>query len=123
MSQLQGLISRLQNKHPLSPEEQSKQEQEALHNLQDGMQTLYGSNEHSKAVLLMLEKELKEKGHEVDIDTLKKLMAQLQDFSAEVKDPTKKSDEPMVTNIDPNRLPPAYRGRIEKYFRKLSESK
>ncbi|MDB6028365.1 MAG: hypothetical protein JWM68_4588 [Verrucomicrobiales bacterium] len=113
----------MQNNHPLSPEEQSKAEQEALQNLQEGVRTLYGSNERSKKLLMLLDQELKEKGHEVDVAALKKLMTQLQDFSAEVKDPHSKTNEPSVTNIDPSRLPPAYRGRIEKYFRKLSEAK
>ena len=33
----------------------------------------------------------------------------------------RRQDKPEVTNIDPTRLPPAYRGRIQKYFEKLSE--
>jgi len=32
-----------------------------------------------------------------------------------------KPKEPAVTYIDPARLPPAYRRRIERYFKKLSE--
>ena len=123
MSQLQGLLGRLENRRPLSPHEQQKLEEEALENLQEGAQALYGSNEHAKKLLVMIERELKEKGHEVDIAALKKLMRELQDFSAEIKDPNTKTNEPVVTNIDPSPLPPAYRGRIEKYFRKLSESK
>jgi hypothetical protein len=30
-------------------------------------------------------------------------------------------DKPEVSGIDPSKLPPAYRGRIEEYFKKLSE--
>ncbi|MEO7297754.1 MAG: hypothetical protein ABI042_04175, partial [Verrucomicrobiota bacterium] len=123
MSQLQGLLNRLQNNKPLSPEDLKKLQQETSLNLQDGLNSLYGSNENSKKMLLMIEQELKEKGHPLDIEGVKKLMAELEHFSAEVKDPSKKSDDPVVTNIDPTRLPPAYRGRVEKYFRKLSEAK
>ena len=58
----------------------------------------------------------------VDVDDLKKLMDQLQHFSVETSDRlAKKEDKPDITNIDPTRLPPAYRGRIQKYFQKLSE--
>jgi hypothetical protein len=47
---------------------------------------------------------------------------QLQHFSVETADHlAKREDKPEVTNIDPSRLPPAYRGRIQKYFQKLSE--
>ncbi len=123
MAQLQGLLNRLQNNKPLSPEDLKKLQQETSFNLQDGLNSLYGSKENSKKMLLMIEQELKEKGHPLDIEGVKKLMAELEHFSAEVKDPSKKSDDPVVTNIDPTRLPPAYRGRVEKYFRKLSEAK
>ena len=58
----------------------------------------------------------------MDIGDLKKLMDELQHFSVETADHlAKKEDKPEVTNIDPTRLPPAYRGRIQKYFQKLSE--
>jgi hypothetical protein len=58
----------------------------------------------------------------MEIEDLKKLMDELQRFSVEHSEKLAKKDEPPeVTNIDPQRLPPAYRGRIQKYFQKLSE--
>jgi hypothetical protein len=58
----------------------------------------------------------------IEVADLKKLMDELQHFSVETSDKlAKKDDKPEVTNIDPTRLPPAYRGRIQKYFQKLSE--
>ena len=49
-------------------------------------------------------------------------------FSEGTKDADKskdeaKPDEKAMTYIDPSRLPPSYRGPIEKYFQKLSEKK
>ena len=123
MAQLESLLRQLQAQRPVSPEDQSKQRREALQNLQTGIEVLYGANEKSQALLLLLERELKAPGHEVDPVTLKKLMAELTHFSAEVKDPVKPPDDPGVTSMDPARFPPAYRGRIEEYFKKLSESK
>lgn len=123
MAQLESLLRQLQAQRPISPEDQSKQRREALQNLQTGIEVLYGANEKSQALLLLLERELKAPGHEVDPVTLKKLMAELTHFSAEVKDPVKPPDDPAVTSMDPARFPPAYRGRIEEYFKKLSESK
>ena len=58
----------------------------------------------------------------LEVGDLKKLMDELQHFSVETSDRlAKKDDKPEVTNIDPSKLPPAYRGRIQKYFQKLSE--
>jgi hypothetical protein len=57
----------------------------------------------------------------IEIGDLKKLLDELQHFSVESIDRLAKKDEPEVTNIDPSRLPAAYRGRIQKYFQKLSE--
>ena len=49
-------------------------------------------------------------------------MDELRHFSVETADQlATKEDKPEVTNIDPSHLPPAYRGRIQKYFQKLSE--
>jgi hypothetical protein len=58
----------------------------------------------------------------LDADDLKSLISELQHFSVETTDQmSKREDKPEVTNIDPTRLPPAYRGRITKYFQRLSE--
>ena len=58
----------------------------------------------------------------LDIGDLRKLLQDLQHFSVETSSRLAKNEEkPDVNNIDPSRLPPAYRGRIQKYFQKLSE--
>ena len=85
------------------------------------MRSQYGSNERATEVLLSLDKALKAETP-LEVANLKKLMDELQHFSVETADRlAKKEDKPEVTNIDPARLPPAYRGRIQKYFQKLSE--
>jgi hypothetical protein len=123
MEQLQSLLRGMQGGHPLSAEDLQKLSREARLNVRDGMRENYGSNEASQKLLLMLEEEFKEDGHKIDLAGLKKLMAELENFSSEVKDPTLKTNETAVTSVDASKLPPAYRGRIEKYFRKLSEAK
>jgi hypothetical protein len=121
MAQLQSLIKQLESQRQLSQQDQSKQGREALFNLQTGMRSQYGNNERATQLLLSVEKALKDQ-NPVDIGDLKKLMDELQHFSVETADKlAKKEDKPEVTNIDPTRLPPAYRGRIQKYFQKLSE--
>jgi len=121
MSQLGSLIKRLEEQRPTSRPDQNSQGQEALYNLQNGMRSLYGDNDRGNQLMLKLDKMLKGEAPP-ELEDLKKLMDELQHFSVETADRfAKKEDKPEVTNIDPTRLPPAYRGRIQKYFQKLSE--
>jgi hypothetical protein len=120
MAELDSLIKQLEKPHQIPREDQAKQGQEALYNLQLGLHSHYGNNDRGNQILLSLEQALKTNA--LDAEGLKKLMDQLQHFSVETADHlAKKDDKPDVTNIDPTRLPPAYRGRIQKYFQKLSE--
>jgi hypothetical protein len=121
MSELESLMKQLGQKRKMSPEDQRKQGREALGNLQQGMRERYGDNEQGTLLLSKLDKMLKA-DKQVDMEDLRKLIDELQHFSAETTDQmARKEDKPEVTNIDPTRLPPAYRGRIQKYFQRLSE--
>jgi len=120
MSQLESLARQLEKEQKLSPQAQSQQSREALYNLQNGMRSQYGSNERAEQFLALLDQTLKTE-EPLEIEDLRKLLSELQHFSAEVSDRLAAKDDPEVTNIDPSRLPPAYRGRIQKYFQKLSE--
>jgi hypothetical protein len=121
MAELDSLIKQLQSGRQLRPEDQAKLGQQLLQNLQSGMRSLYGSNDQGEQLLLKLQEMLKaETG--LDPGDLKKLMEALQHFSVETSEQlAKEDDRPELSNIDPSRLPPAYRGRIQKYFQKLSE--
>jgi hypothetical protein len=121
LAKLDSLLKQLQREHPMSKENQGKQGKEALFNLQTGLRSQYGDNERGNQILLHLEKMLKAEAP-LEVADLKKLMDELQHFSVETSDRlARKDDKPDITNIDPSRLPPAYRGRIQKYFQKLSE--
>jgi hypothetical protein len=121
MSELESLLKQLEGNRKMSPESQAKQGREALGNLQYGMRGLYGKSEPGAQLLAELDRMLKAE-QPLDADDLKKLINELQHFSVETADQmSKREDKPEVTNIDPTRLPPAYRGRIQKYFQKLSE--
>jgi hypothetical protein len=121
LSQLESLIKQQQRGRNLSAEEQAKQSAEALFNLQTGLRSEYGNNENVDQILLKMEQLLKTE-QPLEVGNLKKLMDELQHFSVETSDQlARKQDKPEVTNIDAARLPPAYRGRIQKYFQKLSE--
>jgi hypothetical protein len=82
---------------------------------------LYGDTERSTQLLLKLDQILKTEKL-LDADDLRALINELQHYSVETADQmSKREDKPEVTNIDPTKLPPAYRGRITKYFQRLSE--
>ena len=75
----------------------------------------------STQLLLKLDRVLKSE-KELNVEDLRSLINELQHFSVETADQmSRKEDKPEVTNIDPTKLPPAYRGRITKYFQRLSE--
>jgi hypothetical protein len=119
LAQLESLIKQLEKQK--NGKDQGKQGQEALVNLQTGMRDQYGSNEKGNQIMVRVEKALKA-GEAPDVANLRKLMDELQKFSVEMKSQVAKKEEKVeVTNIDPASLPPAYRGRIQKYFQKLSE--
>jgi hypothetical protein len=121
MAELESLMKQAQAGHSIPRSDQAKEGQEALFNLQTGMRELYGNNERGNQILVELDRMLKDVAP-LDPAALQKLMDELQHFSVETSDHgLGKPDKPEVTNIDPSRLPPAYRGRIQKYFQKLSE--
>jgi len=122
MAELQSLIKKLEQQGKLSPDDQNRQGKEALYNLQLGLRSQSGDNDRGNQILLRLEQMVKAETP-LEVGDLKKLMDELQHFSVETSDRlAKKDDKPEVTNIDPAKLPPAYRGRIQKYFQKLSEN-
>jgi hypothetical protein len=121
MAELESLLKRLEDKRQMSPDKQGKQGREALGNLQNGLRSRYGDNERATQLLLNLERMLKPE-QAIEVEDLRKLISELQHFSVEAADQMeRRQDKPEVTNIDPTRLPPAYRGRIQKYFQRLSE--
>jgi hypothetical protein len=121
MAELDSLIKELENDRQVPPKDQAKQGQQALYNLQTGMRSQHGNNDGGNQILRKLQQMLQAETP-LDVGDLKKLMDELQRFSAEASgELAKKQDQPEVANIDPARLPPAYRGRIQKYFQRLSE--
>jgi hypothetical protein len=121
MTELQSLLRQLERNQQLSAEDRAKQGQQALLNLQTGMRNRFGDNNQGNQLLAQLQQLLKSEAG-LEPGDLKQLMEQLQHFSAEASAQLAKSeDQPELIHINPDRLPPAYRGRIQKYFQKLSE--
>jgi hypothetical protein len=121
MAQLQGLIERMEQQRELLPQDQQRQSREAARNFQDALRELPSDRAEAAELAVQLDKVLKGE-MPMDLEVLKKLAAELQRFSTETTvEPAEKPPAAQVGNIDPDRLPPAYRGRIQKYFQKLSE--
>lgn len=123
MEELESLKQQMEKGHALSDSQEAKLRKEALANLTQGLSELSGNTQSTKDLLLLLDEELKDRPNKLDLALLKKLMDQLRNFSIEVADKNEKKEKPELTNVDASKLPPAYRGRIEKYYQKLSEQK
>jgi hypothetical protein len=121
IAELESLVHRLESEHQLSREDMEKQGQQALYNLQMALRGERGNNDQGNQLLIHLQDALKKEAAP-DVPNLKKLLDELHQFSVETSEkPGEKPGAPKITNIDPSRLPPEYRGRIQKYFQKLSE--
>jgi hypothetical protein len=118
LKQLESLLRQLEGDRQISPEAQAKQSGQALANLQSGMRDEPGNDSRGQQLLEQLQQLLSSK-QGLDPARLRQLSDQLEQFSAEISNANKSAPE--LANFDPARLPPAYRGRIEKYFQKLSE--
>jgi hypothetical protein len=121
LSEIQSLLQRLEQGRPLSPEDQARQGQQALNNLKSGLPNQPADEARAQELLKKLGDVLKTEGP-LNLDELKTLLADLQKFSLETSPQLASQEErPDLMNMDPSRLPPAYRGRIQKYFQRLSE--
>jgi hypothetical protein len=121
LAELQSLLQRLEQGRPPTPADQARQSQQALNDLKSGLPNRPADEARAQELLKQLEELLKTEGN-LNLEELKKLVADLQRFSLEAAPQlASKPDGPELMNIDPARLPPAYRGRIQKYFQRLSE--
>jgi uncharacterized membrane protein YdfJ with MMPL/SSD domain len=121
MAQMEQLNQRLQEGQPSRLDNQLWRE--ALLNLRRAWSNKGSGNENPSAVAVLVEEALQD-GDPVTLERLRQLLDELRKFSAELKHSAEPEPEEVeITNIDPLRLPPAYRERIERYYRKLSEMK
>jgi hypothetical protein len=90
----------------------------------EAVSDIYGHNERSDQLVDRLHEDLVEKKTPVDQETIRQLMSEIQELARETTLNEPETDEPeQLKNVDPSRLPPAYRRAIERYFQKLSEQK
>lgn len=120
IGQLNSLLQRMESGKPASKEDQRRQGDEALTNLENAMRPEAGKSEQARALLAELNDKLKGE-NAIEIEDLRRLISQLQHFSVELAAADRDSQKAEVGSINADAMPPAYRGRIEKYFQKLSE--
>jgi hypothetical protein len=121
-AELESLSRELETGHSPDPSDQARQGRQALADLQTGLRNRFGENGQGEQLLSQLQQML-DSGKPLDSGDLKGLIERLQQFSLErAQQLASEQDQPRVTNIDPSRFPPAYRGRIQKYFQRLSEN-
>lgn len=125
LRELDSLAQRMEKGQAPNRGDQAKQARQALKNIRSGMaERDRGFNEPGNQVfteLDKLEKKLSEEQRPLDLAELKRLLDQLRRFSVEMSSQAVETNATPVVNIDTARVPPAYRGRIQKYFEKLSE--
>jgi len=119
VADLNNLIKQLEKEGSPAGPERTRQGREALAGVQDGLRHRQGGNERGQQLLARVEQMLK--AEDLDVGDLKKLAEELQLYSVENAAKTEPQENPELTNLDPSRMAPAYRGRIQKYFQKLSE--
>ncbi len=124
LAQIEALAAEAETGHKSKGEDDEKRRREALLNLRQGTEGLYGKNERTARLLVEVEEELRKAEGKVAAARLRKLLDQIEQFRVEMSDKRLAQDRPPdLTHIDLSRVPPAYRDRIERYFRKLSEER
>jgi hypothetical protein len=102
------------------PADQRQLLRDALRNMKAGMARA-GRGAPPNELTSALEEQLKEERLEIDVELLRRLLAELEQVQVEkiAKDPLK--EQPNVTNLDPQNYPPGYRDWIQRYYRRLAE--
>lgn len=93
---------------------------EARGELRGVLERRYGREPRAADLLVETDAALAD-GKPVDAARLRKLMDAIERFRVELTDARLAAADPRLRHVDAARLPPAYRDRIERYFRRLSE--
>jgi hypothetical protein len=121
LRQLQSLVQHGENGRKLSSEQEGQQRQEALANLQEGL-TKLGSNAQTAVILQHATDELRQNQRPVNIEKLRKLLDEIENFRVELSEKKQREAlESAMTRVDPARVSPMYRDRVQEYYRRLSE--
>jgi hypothetical protein len=98
-----------------------KRRAEARAELRGVLEARYGKEKRTADLLIETDAALAE-GKPVDAARIRKLMDAIERFRVELTDARLgAADDPRIRHVDAERLPAAYRDRIQRYFQRLSE--
>ncbi|HND54071.1 MAG TPA: hypothetical protein PLV92_16790, partial [Pirellulaceae bacterium] len=108
----------------LGPTQRSQLRREAVRNIEEGVYGTYGHNERSETVVRRIRERLEDDQTPIDSTMVERMVREIQNVKREEAAPeVELKPEADGSFIDPARLPPSYRQKIQQYFRKLSEQK
>ncbi|MFM8772132.1 MAG: hypothetical protein ACKOE4_08985 [Candidatus Kapaibacterium sp.] len=122
LRRLESLTRRQAGRNARSQRGDPRLGQDALDSFEAGLETTYGHDEQTQQAIRNLERELKRGEQPVDAGLIQELLRGIQRTGRETVT-TAQPDQTQKTQIDPARLPPAYRKSIERYYQKLSEQR
>ena len=118
LRQIRGIAAESEERE-WSPEQREAARRDIVGGLAPGLEQLYGAAE-ARSVLAVVEAELSGEGF--DPERLRDLVTRIESRRVEIREAkTREADEQTLVRKDPTRLAPAYRRRVEEYFRRLSE--
>jgi hypothetical protein len=121
MQELQGMILAQQEKNPPPQDQQNKEQDQVLDDLDDALSKDKSPQAQSLVAQVEDMKKKKDPVKPFPAEQLKKLLDQIQLASAEANDPDKnKPDKNEITVIDSSKFPESYRDRIRAYYEQLS---
>ena len=121
LAQLHALVKELESHRKISPIDRAKQSRQLMSDAEEVLRNQFGQSQRGTDLRQGIDRMLAQEASP-DAATLSKWITELESLSAETRTQMPaKGDVPALADIDPAHLPPAYRDRIEKYFRKLSE--
>jgi hypothetical protein len=122
LRRLDGLVAGAETGHVRNPQDSQRQRRQILEDFRLGTKSRYGAEARVLRLTRQLEQELTKVDLKVDPQKLRKLLEEIEQFRVEASQRSlAKKDDPRLEHVDPSKLPPAYRDRIQKYFQKLAE--
>lgn len=122
LRQLEGLVAQLEAGRA-SEGGDAERRRELLFNLRHGVEGLYGQNERSRRLLLLVEGELTRADLRADPRKLRRLLEEIEQFRVEMGEARlARENERALRHVDAAKLPAAYRDRIQRYYQRLSEA-
>jgi hypothetical protein len=122
LRRLEGVVAGQEAGRTRPGEESGRQRRQIVQDLRDGVQRRHRGEPRIDALVQQVERELTRADEHVDPKKLRQLLEEIEQFRVEnAARRVARGEDPQLQHIDPSKLPPAYRERIQKYYRKLAE--